>query len=161
MGFGSSKQSSQNQSQQTSNSSNRSYDTLSGSLGSTVGNVNDGTNAIRDLLGLNGGGAQTAGFDQFRNSSGYNFIQKEGLDAVKGNLSSTGNLNSGAAQKSIAEYSTGLASQFLDRYLQQLTGISNTGLGAAGVLAQAGNTSTSQGTSSGTSSGKSSNFTFG
>lgn len=161
MGFGSSKQSSQNQSQQTSNSSNQAYPFLNSALGGQVSNVGAGTNAIRALLGLDGGDAQNAGFDNFKNSSGYNFIRDEGVRGIEGSQASKGLLNSGSTLKGITNYSSGLASQFLDKYLAQLQGLSQTGLGAAQVIGGAGNTSSSSGTSSGTSAGKSTNFTFG
>lgn len=161
MGFGSSKQSSQNSSQQSSTSSNQAYPFLNGALGSEVGNVGRGSNAILDLLGLNGSPGQDAGFQKYKDSSGYNFIQNEGIRGIDASNASRGLTQSGSALKGIAKYSSNLASTFLDNYLAKLQGISNTGLGAANVIGGAGQTSTSSGTSSGTSTGKSSNFSFG
>lgn len=161
MGFGSSKQQAQNQSQQTSTASNQAYPFIKDSLGGEISNVGAGSSAIRALLGLDGSGAQNEGFNKFKDSSGYNFIQNEGIRGIEGSQASKGLLNSGSTLKGITQYSSGLASQFLDNYLKQLQGLSATGLGAAGVVSNAGQTSTSQGTSSGTSTGKSTNFTFG
>lgn len=161
MGFGSSKQSSQNQSQQTSESRNQAYPFLQSSLGSQVGNVATGTNAIASLLGLNGSDAGANAFKQFRDSSGYQFIQDEGVRGINANNASKGLLGSGSALKAISSYSSNLANNFLNNYLSNLMGLSNTGIQAGQVLASAGNTANSQGTSYGTSTGKNTNFGLG
>jgi len=155
MSFSSSKNSSQNQSQQTSQSLNQAYPFLQGALGSQVGSVATGSNAIADLLGLNGAGASDAGFQKFKDSSGYNFIQGEGLKGITSNNAAKGLLGSGSALKGITNYTTGLASNFLDSYLKNLQGLSSTGLQSAQILSSAGNTANSQGTSAGTSTGSS------
>jgi hypothetical protein len=161
MGFSKNKQTSQNSSQQTSQSSNQSYPFLVNALGDQVSNVGQGSKAIADLLGLNGSANGFAAFDQFKNSSGYNFIKDEGIRNINANKASRGLLRSGSALKAITDYSSGLASSFLDNYLTRLAGLSNTGLQAGQLISSAGNVSTSQGTSSGTSSGNSSSFSFG
>jgi hypothetical protein len=161
MGFGKSKQASNNTSQQTSTSSNQAFPFLQTQLGGEVSNASRGSNAILNLLGLNGATGQDEGFNRFRNSSGYDFIQKQGIDGITSSAAARGLLNSGSTLKGISNYSSNLASTFLDRYLAQLSGLSNQGLQAGSVLAGAGGTSNSQGTSSGYSSGKSSNFTLG
>lgn len=161
MGFGSSHQQSQNQSQQTSSASNQAYPFLQTQFGGQTGYAAKGSNAIADLLGLNGAGSQDAGFNRFKDSSGYNFIQNQGIDAINSNNASKGLLGSGSALKAITGYSSNLAKSFLNDYLGHLTGLADQGNKAGGILAGAGNTSTSQGTSSGTSSGKSTNFSFG
>lgn len=161
MGFSSSKQSSQGTSQQTSTSSNQAYPFLNSALGSQVSNVGAGSNAIRALLGLDGGAAQTQGFDNFRNSSGYDFIRDQGVQGIEGSQAAKGMLNSGSTLKAITGYSSNLANNFLSQYLQQLQGLSQTGLSAANVIGGAGQTSSSQGTSNNSSTGKSSSFTFG
>ena len=155
MSFSSSKNSSQNQSQQTSQSLNQAYPFLQGALGGEVGNVHAGNSSIADLLGLNGATSQSSGFNDFKNSSGYNFIQGEGLKGITSSNAAKGLLGSGPALKGITNYTTGLASNFLDSYLKNLQGLSANGLGAAQVLSSAGNTANSQGTSSGTSTGSS------
>lgn len=161
MGFGSSKQQSQSQSQQTSESKNQAYPFLSGALMPQVAWASRGTNAIADLLGLNGANAQTQGFDTFRNSSGYNFIRDQGLDAINSNNASKGLLASGSALKAITGYGQNLASTFLDSYLNRLSGITNQGNTAAQILSGAGNTANSQGTSVSNSSGSSKSFSLG
>lgn len=161
MGFGSSKSSSQQQSQNTSNAYNQSYPFLQSSLGSQVSGVNNTNNLIASLLGLNGSDAGAQAFDQFRGSSGYNFVRDEGVRGITGNKAASGLLNSGSTLKAISGYSSNLANQYLTNYLSGLMGLSDSGLRAGQILAQAGNTANSQGTSSGTSTSKSSQFSLG
>lgn len=161
MGFGSSKQQSQNQSQQTSTSSNQAFPSLNATLGPQVANTGKGTSAISDLLGLNGAGSQDAGFQRFLDSSGYNFVKQQGIAGIDASDASKGLLNSGAALTALNKYNNGLAMNYLNSYLAQLAGLSDTGIKAGQVISNAGQTSQSQGTSSGTSTGKSSQFSFG
>lgn len=177
MGFGKSSQKSNQDAQSTqnsvstsqSNSSNQAYPVLQSQLGDQVGNAGKSSNAILDLLGINGAGAQTTGFDNFRNSSGYDFIKNEGIKGIENSKASQGLLNSGSALKSIAGYSSNLANNFLNQYLSSLMGVNSSGLQAGSLLAGAGNVSNSsssgvsngQSTSTGSSAGKSFNFTTG
>jgi hypothetical protein len=161
MGFGKSSQRSNNTSQQTSESRNQAYPFIQEQLGGEVANVGRGSNAIANLLGLNGAAGQDEGFNRFKQSSGYNFIQDEGIKGITGSMASKGLLGSGSALKAVSGYSSNLASSFLNNYLQQLGNLSNTGLQAGQLITSAGNTANSQGTSSGSSRGSSTNFTLG
>lgn len=161
MGFSSSKQSSQNQSQQTSQSYNQAYPLLQSALGDQVSNAGVGNSAIASLLGLNGSDEGSKAFQTFKDSSGYDFIQSEGIRGINSNNAAKGLLGSGSALKAISNYSSNLASNFLNNYLSNLMGLSNTGIQAGQILASAGSTANSQGTSYGTSSGKSTNFSLG
>lgn len=161
MGFSSSKQKSENSSQQTSQSFNQAYPFLQGALGDQVGNAGKGSSAIASLLGLNGSDEGAKAFNQFKDSSGYQFIQDEGVKGITGSLAAKGLLGSGSALKAISNYSSNLASSFLNNYLSSLMGLSNTGIQAGQILASAGNRANSQGTSYGTSTGKSTNFSLG
>ena len=161
MGFGSSKQNSNQQSQQTSTSANQAFPFLQTALSPQVGNVGKGSDAISNLLGLNGGTAGTDAFNKFRDSSSFNFIRDQGIEGINASAANRGLLSSGSTLKGVSDYSTGLASKFLNDYLAQLSGLSNTGIQASGVIANAGQTSTSQGTSTGNSQGKSTNFSLG
>ena len=161
MGFGSSSQQSSNSSNQNSQSYNQAYPYLQGALGNEVSYASKGNSAIADLLGLNGTPAQSAGFDNYKNNSGYNFVQNEGLKSINANNASKGLLGSGSALKAITNYSSGLASTYLDKYLSNLFNLSDSGYKAGSLLAQAGNTANSQGTSTGSSSGSSFNASLG
>lgn len=161
MGFGSSQQSSNNQSQQTSESRNQAYPFLQSVLGGEVSNASKGSAALADILGLNGATGQNEGFQRFKDSSGYQFIQDEGTRSIVGNKAAAGALGSGSALKAIQDRGSNLASGFLNSYLSNLLGFSNQGLSAAQIISGAGNTANSQGTSYGTSRGNSTNFSLG
>lgn len=161
MGFGKSQQSSTQQAQQTASSSNQAYPFLQGALGGQVGNVSKGSDAISSLLGLNGSTAGTDAFNQFRNSSGYDFIRDQGIAGINASAANKGLLTSGSTLKGVSDYSSSLASNFLNSYLTHLSSLSNTGIQAGGLISNAGQTSTSQGTSSGSSVGKSANLQLG
>lgn len=161
MGLGSSKQKSENTSQQTSQSFNQAYPFLQGALGDQVGNAGKGSSAIASLLGLNGSDDGSAAFNTFKDSSGYNFIKDEGVKGITGSMAAKGLLGSGSALKAISGYGTNLASSFLNSYLSNLMGLSNTGIQAGQILSSAGSTANSQGTSYGNSSGSSFNASLG
>lgn len=161
MGFGSSKQQSNTNSQQSSASLNQAYPEISSTFSPVAAQTSGATNAISSLLGLNGETGQNAAFDNYRNSSGYNFIRDQGLDGINSNNATHGLLGSGSALKGVSTYTTGLASQYLDKYLSQLSSLAGTGLTAGQVISGAGNTANSQGTSVSSSTGRSSNFSLG
>lgn len=161
LGLSSSKNKSKQQSQSTSLAYNQAYPYISSIAPSTIEQGNRASSAIASLLGLNGAPAQTDGFDNFRNSAGYNFIRDQGIDGITTSNAAKGLLNSGSTLRGISEYSSNLARQFLDSYLQNLGGLSNTGISFADLLTRAGNTSNSQSTSTGSSSGSSFGFNVG
>lgn len=161
MGFSKSKGTSSQVSQNTSQSSNQAYPFLQSALGGQIGNVAKGSDILASLLGINGGDAGANAFNQFKDSSGYNFIRNEGVNGITSNKAAKGLLNSGAALKDITSYSSNLSNNFLNNYLTSLLGLSNTGIQAGQILSNAGNVSTSQGTSSGTSKNSSLGANFG
>lgn len=135
MGFGGSKQ--------TSQSYNQAYPFLQSNLGDQVGYTGKSNSAIASLLGLNGA-ADTSGLDSYLNSSDYNFTRNQGLQGITSSNAAKGLLGSGSALKAITDYSSGLASTYLDKYLSHLTSLSDSGLKAGQVLSDAGNTSNTQ-----------------
>lgn len=161
MGFGSSSQQSQNSSVQNSDSYNQAYPFLFNRLSPQTAWAGKGNSAIASLLGLQGDTGQAKAFENYKDSSGYNFIKNQGIDSINANDASKGLLASGSALKAITDYSGNLASTFLDNYLNRLSGLSASGNTAAGILASAGGKSKSSGRSSGTSSGSSSQFSLG
>jgi hypothetical protein len=128
----------------TSLSENQAYPFLQGALSPQVNNAGASSNAMADLLGLNGGGAQNAGFDNWRNSTGYQFGMDQGTQAITGGAASKGLLNSGATAKALQKFGTGYANQQFGNYFNQMLGLGNMGNQAAGVLTNAGQKSTSQ-----------------
>jgi hypothetical protein len=155
MGMSSGDSQSSNQSTSTSSSLNQAYPSVSNSLTGTMDQTGKASNAIASLLGLNGP-ADTSGLSSFLNSSNYNFTRDQGIAGINANNASKGLLASGSALRGITDYSSNLASTYLDKYLSNLSGLAGTGISAAQTISGAGNTANSQSNSYGTSSGSNS-----
>lgn len=139
----------QQSSSSSSLSNNQAYPMLSGALQPQVNNATNSSNQMSSLLGLNGAGAQNSGFDNWRNSTGYQFGMDQGTKAITGSAAAKGLLNSGSTAKALNTYGQGYADQQFGNYFQQLLGLDNMGNNAAGVIENAGQQSTSKSNSSG------------
>jgi hypothetical protein len=82
--------------------------------------------------------AQNAAFDNFRNSTGYQFRLGEGLDAVSSAYAGIGGLQSGAAMRGINEYGQNFASNEFGNYAGLLSNQQAVGAGAGSALAGVG-----------------------
>jgi hypothetical protein len=112
--------------------------------GQTTNNLNPfiqggqtATNETLGLLGL-GGNPQAAknAFDQFRNSTNYNFLLNQGLQGVQS--ANAQSFNSGATMKALNNYAQGMAGNALSGYMGQLNNLSVQGLSGAGQLGSIG-----------------------
>lgn len=151
MGFLRGKKKSQSTSESTSNSSNRAYDFLEQSYSPIVNQGAQVNSTISDLLGLNGGGN---GFENYLNSTGYNFMMDQGSNAITNNRAAQGLLNSGSTLKSLNNYGQNMGNQYFNQYLAQLTGLQGSSDKAAAILAGAGNVSNANSSSQSTSTEK-------
>lgn len=86
-------------------------------------------------------------YQNYLNSTGYQFQLQQGTDAITGNAASKGLLNSGATGKSLENYGQNLASTSFNNYLGQLSGVANLqanqvtqGQNAVNTIGQAGTT---------------------
>lgn len=98
------------------------------------------------LLGVNGSQAQSQAFDNWRNSTGYQFGLDQGTSAIRGNAATQGLLNSGATAKALQTYGQNYANTQFGNYFNQLSGLLGQGLQAGGLLANAGQQSHSTST---------------
>jgi hypothetical protein len=85
--------------------------------------------------GVSSQDAARAAFDQFRNSTGYQFRLGEGMDAVNSGYAGAGTLKSGAAMKAINEYGQNFASNEFANYANLLNNQAGKGLTAASAQA--------------------------
>jgi len=94
---------------------------------------------IAQLLGTEPmkSGTQNA-YDNYLNSTGYNFRLASGSNAITGNMAAKGLLNSGATGKALTAYGQDLGSGYFSNYLDQLGNQANRGIQAGDVLAKAG-----------------------
>jgi hypothetical protein len=121
-----------------SESGNHAWPAVSGALTPAMGYATQGGGMMANLLGLNGGAAQTEGLSNYANSGGMKFLLDEGTQAVNSNFYARGLGNSGAAMKGLEKYRSGLASTYLNQYMDHLAKLSGIGLGAAGAMSSAG-----------------------
>lgn len=128
-----------------STSSNRAYDTINEAFAPVLGATGSGANALMAMLGIGGDpAAQGQGFQNFQNSTGYNFMLDSGSKAITNNAAAKGLLRSGSTAKALTSYGQNLASTRYNDYMNQLLGLANLGLGAGNVLTNAGQTSTTK-----------------
>lgn len=79
-----------------------------------------------------------AAFDQYRNSTGYQFRLREGMNALNSGYAGRGVLQSGAAIKGALDYGQNIASGEFGNYLNSLQTQQNVGAGAASAQAGVG-----------------------
>jgi hypothetical protein len=141
------------QQQSSSSSSNQAFPTLSTALSPQISNGGAAGSQIANLLGLNGGAAQTQGFQGFQQGTGYQFGLNQGMQSINGNAATQGLLNSGSTLKALDTYGQNYANTQYQNYLNPLQNLVNSGTQGAGVLASTGNMSQSNGSSSSNTGG--------
>lgn len=85
-----------------------------------------------------GQSAQDAAFENFRNSTGYQFRINEGMDALNSGFAGSGTLQSGAALQALDDYRQNAASSEFANYANLLSQQQGAGLQAAGAQAGVG-----------------------
>ena len=113
----------------------------SGAAGAENGTIG----SINSLLTSNG--QNNPAFQNYLNSTGYNFQLGQGSQAITGNAAAKGLLDSGATGKALTTFGQDLASTSFNNYLGQLGGLAglqggqvNQGAQAAEATGQAGTT---------------------
>lgn len=122
----------------SSSEGNHAYDELNSSLSPALGYVTGGGNMMGALLGIPGYGNQTDALNNFANSGGMQFLMDQGQKAVTSSKAAQGLLQSGSYGTALEKYGQGLASTYLNQYMQNLKDFSGIGLGAANVIDDAG-----------------------
>lgn len=145
--FGGSSQKSSSQ----SSASNQAFPYLQGALSPTVSNGGAASGQIANMLGLNGPQSQNAGFDNWKNSTGYQFGLNQGMDSITGGAATQGLLNSGSTLKALDTYGQNYANTQYQNYLNPLQNLMNSGINAAGTIGAAGNVANSTSSGSGNS----------
>lgn len=115
---------------------NKGFDWILGNT-NLQGYAGDGRTAAdvrMGALGLGGGEASQAAFDNFLNSTGYNFRLKAGQDAIGAGMSAAGKLNSGARDKALVEYGQNLGGDYFDNWMAGIGGVADRGFAADTAL---------------------------
>lgn len=121
-----------------SESGNHAYDDINSAFSPGFSYFTGGGNMMGNLLGVNGGPAQTGALENFANSGGMDFLMKQGQRAITSSKAASGLLNSGSYGTALTKYGQGLASTYLNQYMNNLLDYSKLGLGAGGLVTQAG-----------------------
>jgi hypothetical protein len=103
--------------------------------------VNVGTSALtaqKDLIGLNGNGAQQSAIDGIQNSAQFKALQQQGNDAILANASATGGLRGGNVQGALGQFSPQLLAQLIQQQYGNLGGLTSIGQNAAAGVGNAG-----------------------
>lgn len=102
--------------------------------------VSSGTTALSglmDLSGLNGAPQQAFALQQLQASPAFTSQQKLGENRILANASATGGLRGGNVQGALSQFNDSLLSGIIAQQTGTLSGLSNTGLGAATNTANA------------------------
>lgn len=94
--------------------------------------------ALQGLLGLGDPAQGQQAFQQYQDSTGYQFRLGQGIQAIDRGAAARGGLNSGATMKALAQYGQNIGSQEFGNYLNQLQGVIAPGQQALNQNAQAG-----------------------
>lgn len=82
------------------------------------------------------GGTEYGGFTK---TPGYEFRRQQGIDAIDASAATRGGLMSGRTLQDLTTFGDGIASQEYGTYMNRLSGLTDMGMGAAGMQATAGN----------------------
>jgi hypothetical protein len=97
--------------------------------------IGQGQGGLNSLLGILQGTDNGAGYETYKNSTGYNNIFDEAMRGVTGSAAARGLLASGSTVRGLADRGGQLAQQNFSNYLGQLLGVSQAQLqGGQGVL---------------------------
>lgn len=113
-----------------SESKNRAWKEIKGAFEPALGYVTKGGDAAWDMLKQGPGG--------FADTGGFKFLLDQGTNQVNSNFYSRGLGQSGAAMKGLEKYRHGLASTYLNQYMDQLFNLGKLGIGAGSVLSNTG-----------------------
>lgn len=134
---------------ETQQSGDHAYDEINTAFKPGFDYFSQGGNMISNLLGANGGAAQTQGLDNFANSGGMNFLRDQGTRQINSSAAARGLLHSGSTLKALDKYGQGLGSTYLNQYMDNLFKMSNLGLQSGALVSDAGKFATGTGQTAG------------
>lgn len=120
-----------------SKSANQAWEAIESAFTPALGYVTDAGGMMKNMLAQGPGG--------FADTGGFKFLMDQGTNQVNSNFYSRGLGQSGAAMKGLEKYRHGLASTYLNQYMDQLNNFGKLGIGAGGVMSSAGQYSTGKG----------------
>lgn len=135
-----------------SESGNKAYDYLMGAYSPMVSGGTGAFGQANNLLGVGGAdnGESSEAFQNYLNSTGYNFVKDEAMGGLTNAFAGRGMLRSGAAGKAFQDRAANLGKTYFDNYLGHLEKQAGLGLGAGGLIGDAGQWSKGTGETKGT-----------
>lgn len=121
-----------------SQSNNQAYPYLQGALSPQVAQSGQASTQMGNMLGLNGPQSQNQGFQNWQNSTGYQFGLNQGLGSITGNAATSGLLNSGGTLKAMDTFGQNYANTQYGNYMGQLQSLLGSGNQAAGIIGSSG-----------------------
>lgn len=122
-----------------SRSTNVNRDQLNSAFGGVMGATGDSVNSLQALLG-----GDASGFRNFANAIDLSGQMEMGGRGITSGGAARGLLRSGATGKALVNYEQMMENQAANSYMQNLLGVGQMGLGAGGIIADAGKESTSR-----------------
>jgi len=101
--------------------------------------LDTGTNALAGYNFEMGLGERPENYGGFQATPGYEFRKQQGIGAIDASAAARGGLMSGKTLQDLTTFGDGIASQEYGNYMQRLAGMTDMGMGAAGMQATAGN----------------------
>lgn len=109
----------------------RQFDSIQKLLAPFIETGQEAMGGQKDLLGLNGGGAQGAAIQTLQQSPQFTALLAQGENSILQNASATGGLRGGNTQAALAQFSPQLLSATINDQYARLGGLSTIGLNAA------------------------------
>jgi hypothetical protein len=116
----------------------RQFDALQAALAPYTNAGVSGLAGQKDLLGLNGNGAQQTAINGITNGAEYKSMLQQGENSILTNASATGGLRGGNTQAALAQFSPALLSQLINDQYSKLGGLTSIGQNAAAGTGNAG-----------------------
>jgi hypothetical protein len=124
---------------QKSESGNKSWDFIKSTYSPMASGGTGAFGQLGSALGVGGDFAgQQQAYDNYLNNSGFDYAMDQGMQGVTNSAAGKYLLRSGATAKGLQDRATNISKSFFDDYLDRLGQMSQLGLGAGGLMANAG-----------------------
>lgn len=121
-------------------SGNKNLETINSTFNPVAQYAGTGASALAALLG-----GDSSGFEGFKKATGFNSQLSRGLGEITGTGAARGMLRSGGTEKRLGNYIADTQNKYYNDYSSGLGNLAQLGLGAGGLLTQAGQYSKGKG----------------
>lgn len=120
-------------SKSSGSSGNKNMGMLNDKFSGVADYANTGASGLAALLG-----GDSSGFNAYKQATGFDDTLARGLSGITGTRAAMGMLRGGGTGKALGNYIADTQNQYANQYGSQLQGLSQIGLGAGGILSDAG-----------------------